>query len=128
MKLTVDGVCYTVFVESVRRTGVVKESKVSGDLKSGTRFRDIVGTYYHYELSVATDRLSPTEYDALYDVLTSPTPSHAVALPYGRNGVLEFDAYIEQVNDDLLADHETERVWGNLTIKFKAKAPQRRPI
>ena len=127
MKLTIDGITYDVFVSSLSRNANIKESKLSGDVKSGNRFRDIVGTYYNYEMEIATDRLSPTDYDALYEVLTAPQASHTVSLPYGRTGVMEFDAYIQSVGDELKRDENPERAWSNLSVAFTAKRPQRRP-
>lgn len=126
MKFTVDGIEYNVLVTSLSRSGKVKESKLSGDVKSGNRFRDIIGTYYNYEMEIGTDRLSPADYDSLYEVLTAPVESHTVSLPYGRNGTMEFEAYIQQVDDDLKRD-DAERMWAGMTVTFYAKRPQRRP-
>lgn len=127
MKFTVDGIEYNVLVTSLSRSGKVKESKLSGDVKSGNRFRDIIGTYYNYEMEIGTDRLSPADYDALYEVLTAPVESHTVALPYGRNGTMEFEAYVQQVDDDLKRDADAARMWAGMTVTFYAKRPQRRP-
>lgn len=127
MKLTVDGIEYDVLVTSLSRKGKVKESKLSGDVKSGNRFRDIIGTYYDYDMEIATDRLSPEDYDALYEVLTAPVESHTVSLPYGRNGSMEFEAYIQQASDKMKSDTIAGRTWSGLSVTFYAKKPQRRP-
>lgn len=127
MKITVDGKSYTVLVTSLSRRGSVKESKLSGDVKSGARFRDIIGTYYSYEMKIGTDRLSATDYDALYEVLSAPVESHKVSLPYGRSGTISFDAYVQTVDDELKSDTANGRVWEKLKVTFYAKAPQRRP-
>lgn len=127
MKLTLDGLEYDVFVSALSRKARIKESKLSGDVKSGNRFRDIVGTYYDYEMEIATDRLSPADYDALYEVLTAPQAAHIVSLPYGRTGMLEFEAYIQSVGDELKRENDPERAWSNLSVTFTAKRPQRRP-
>lgn len=127
MKLTVDGIEYDVLVTSLSRRGKIKESKLSGDVKSGNRFRDLIGTYYDYEMEIGTDRLSPEDYDALYEILTAPVESHTVSLPYGRSESMEFEAYIQTVDDNLKNDTTSGRVWGNLAVSFYAKKPQRRP-
>lgn len=126
MKLTVDNVQYNVLVTSLNRSARIKESKLSGDVKSGRHFRDLVGTYYDYDMEIATDRLSQAEYDSLYEALTAPVESHVVILPYGRTA-LQFDAYIQSVDDSCIADNGTDRLWGNLSVKFYAIKPQRRP-
>ena len=126
MIFTVDGLQYTAFVTELSRKATVKESKLSGDVKSGEHFRDIIGTYYDYTMKVGTDQLSETEYDALYELLTSPVESHTVILPYGRS-TLEFVAYIDSVSDTLKSDRNAGRNWTDLSISFHAKKPQRRP-
>lgn len=126
MKFTVDNVQYNALVTSLNRSARIKESKLSGDVKSGRHFRDLVGTYYDYDMEIATDRLSQAEYDSLYEALTAPVESHVVILPYGRT-TLQFDAYIQSVDDSYIADNGTDRLWGNLSVKFYAIKPQRRP-
>ena len=126
MKFTVDNVQYNALVTSLNRSARIKESKLSGDVKSGRHFRDLVGTYYDYDMEIATDRLSQAEYDSLYEALTAPVESHVVILPYGRT-TLQFDAYIQCVGDSYIADNGTDRLWGNLSVKFYAIKPQRRP-
>ena len=126
MKFTVDNVQYNALVTSLNRSARIKESKLSGDVKSGRHFRDLVGTYYDYDMEIATDRLSQVEYDSLYEALTAPVESHVVILPYGRT-TLQFDAYIQSVDDSYIADNGADRLWGNLSVKFYAIKPQRRP-
>ena len=126
MKFTVDNVQYNALVTSLNRSARIKESKLSGDVKSGRHFRDLVGTYYDYDMEIATDRLSQAESDSLYEALTAPVESHVVILPYGRT-TLQFDAYIQSVGDSYIADNGTDRLWGNLSVKFYAIKPQRRP-
>ena len=126
MKFTVDNVQYNALVTSLNRSARIKESKLSGDVKSGRHFRDLVGTYYDYDMEIATDRLSRAEYDSLYEALTAPVESHVVILPYGRT-TLQFDAYVQSVDDSYIADNGTDRLWGNLSVKFYAIKPQRRP-
>ena len=116
MKFSIDGQEFNVIVTELARKGRVSESKLSGDVKSGAHFRDIIGTYYESE----------TEYDALFEILTAPVESHEVVLPYGA-GTLSFRAYIEDTSDSMTADNGKTRRWGNLSVQFYAQKPQRRP-
>ena len=77
MKFSIDGQEFNVIVTELARKGRVSESKLSGDVKSGAHFRDIIGTYYDYEMTVGSNALSETEYDALFEILTAPVESHA---------------------------------------------------
>ena len=108
MKFSIDGQEFNVIVTELARKGRVSESKLSGDVKSGAHFRDIIGTYYDYEM------------------LTAPVESHEVVLPYGA-GTLSFRAYIEDTSDSMTADNGKTRRWGNLSVQFYAQKPQRRP-
>lgn len=126
MKFTIDDQEFNVIVTELNRNGKVKESKLSGDVKSGAHFRDIIGTYYDYEMTIGSNALSEVEYDALYEILSAPVEFHKVTLPYGSR-VLTFQAYIEDTSDSLTADNGKTRRWGNLSVRFYAQKPQRRP-
>ena len=78
--------------------------------------------YYVLDSPIASD----AEYDALYEILTAPVEFHRVTLPYSSH-VLTFQAYIEDTSDSLTADNGKTRRWGNLSVRFYAQKPQRRP-
>lgn len=127
MKFSVEGREFDVFVTSLSRSARIVESKLSGDVRSGEHFRDIVGTYYDYDITIGTDALNEKEYDDLYEALTAPAESRVVVLPYGRD-VMEFEAYVEAVSDTLTSRRKGTSRWGELEVKFYAKRPQRRPM
>lgn len=126
MKFTVDGVVYNAFVTELSRSIRVVESDLSGDVMSGEHFRDMVGSYCDYSMTIGTDSLSPEEYDALVEVLADPKEFHTVILPYGRS-TLEFEAYIEEISDSLKSDRNGKKNWTDLSVGFYAKKPYRRP-
>lgn len=126
MKFKVEGREFNVFVTELSRTARVEESSLSGDVRSGEHFRDMVGTYYDYDMTIGTDSLSETEYDDLYETLTAPVESRVVELPYGRGSIV-FEAYIDSVGDKLVSKRKGMARWGELDVKFRAKRPQRRP-
>ena len=124
---TIDGVGYPgVGVESLTRSALIKDGQNAGELMSGEYERDLVGTYYHYTLVLSGMEPGSQDYDAMYEVLTAPVNSHQVVMPYGQ-GTLSFQAYIQNAGDALIAMTDTENWWGNLTIQFMAKRPQRIP-
>ena len=124
---TIDGVGYPgVGVESLTRSALIKDGQNAGELMSGEYERDLVGIYYHYTLVLSGMETGSTDYDAMYEVLTAPVNSHQVVMPYGQ-GTLSFQAYIQNAGDALIAMTDTENWWGNLTIQFMAKRPQRIP-
>lgn len=123
---TVDGVSYRVRVPSggLKRSFQVLDGKNAGRLLSGTMERDIIGTFYNYQLQIERDGASLSEYDQLYEVLSSPTSFHSVTFPYGQE-TLTFQAYVTEGSDNLLRQMKGKNYWTGLTIQFVAKSPQR---
>ena len=124
---TVDGVAYdvTVPVGGLTRSFQVLDGENAGRVLSGDMERDIIGTYYNYELKIETDKTSLAEYDRLYDVLSAPQDFHTLTIPYGQQ-TLTFRAYITSGKDSLLRRAGGKNYWTGLSVQFVAKAPQRR--
>ncbi len=124
--LRVDGVLYpNVHIASCKRDGEVLDGPNSGRVMSGTMFRDVIGTYYNYTMQIDTDEASLAEYDALYEVLTSPAKYHIVQMPYGQ-GAISFQAYVSSVTDELVSVRPGGNKWGGMSMKFVAMSPYRR--
>ena len=125
---TVDGVEYrNIHVLSIKRSFAVLDGDNVGRTMDGAMRRDIIGTYYNYSLEIDPEGSRPDEYDSLYEVLSSPEDSHEVSFPYGR-GVISFQAYVANGEDELFDMFNGENRWNNLTINFIAMSPQRRPL
>lgn len=126
---SVDGVAYPgVFIKSpIHRSFNVLDGENAGRTLDGRMQRDIIGTYYTYRLEFDSRLSDPAEYDALFEALSAPVNSHKIVVPYGQ-GVLEFEAYVANGEDDLSRIYRNEsRKWDNLTINFVSMEPQRRP-
>lgn len=131
MKLSifsVDGVAYPgVNVVSLKRSFSVLDGSNAGRTMDGAMQRDIIGTYYNYSLEIASDFSSPEEYDALYEVLSSPENSHTLVIPYAQE-TLTFQAYVANGEDELFHIYNGLNKWDGLAINFVAMKPQRRPL
>lgn len=122
--LEIDGHSYNVAVTGIKRKAAVLDGKNAGRVLSGRMVRDIIGTYYNYDVSFGTSLLSPTDYDALYELLTAPVDYHTIIIPYGQES-LTFQAYVANASDTLRRITENYNHWGDLTITFTAMEPQR---
>lgn len=123
---TVDGISYNVIVTSLKRSFQVLDTDKAGRAKSGSMIRDIIGTYYNYSIEIEPHSGAYSEYDRLYEVLSSPDKDfHTVTFPYGQD-TLTFKAYVTDGEDELLVRDNGNR-WSGLTLKFVAKKPQRKP-
>ena len=122
--VTIDGASFDVGVKYIKRQARIEDGPNAGNSKRGDWIRDVYGTYYDYILAFDTSAgLSRADYDTLYSILTAPVEFHTLAVPYGQN-TLSFTAGITGAEDNvILMDDGT--VWGNLSITFRAKSPQR---
>ena len=122
--VTIDGTPFDVGVAYIKRQARIPDGPNAGESKRGDWIRDVYGTFYDYILAFDTSvGLSKEDYDTLYNVLTSPVEFHTLVVPYGQT-TLTFYAGITGAEDNvILMDDGT--VWGNLSITFRAKAPQR---
>ena len=122
--VTIDGASFDVGVEYIKRQARIEDGPNAGNSKRGDWIRDVYGTYYDYILAFDTSAgLTRADYDTLYSVLTAPVEFHTLVVPYGQS-TLSFTAGITGAEDNvILMDDGT--VWGNLSITFRAKSPQR---
>lgn len=112
-----------VGVESLKRSFRIPDGTNAGDMLSGDYERDLVGTYYDYDLVITTSDLAVNEYDALFEALSAPVNSHMVEMPYGMTSIT-FEAMIEGGDDELIP-MDDGTWWGNLNVTIRAKKPQR---
>ena len=122
--VTIDGASFDVGVEYIKRQARIEDGPNAGNSKRGDWIRAVYGTYYDYILAFDTSAgLSRADYDTLYSILTAPVEFHTLVVPYGQS-TLSFAAGITGAEDNvILMDDGT--VWGNLSITFRAKSPQR---
>ena len=122
--VTIDDTSFDVGVEYIKRQARIEDGPNAGNSKRGDWIRDVYGTFYDYILAFDTSSgLSKEDYDTLYDTLTAPVEFHTLVVPYGQS-TLSFEAGITGAEDNvILMDDGT--VWGNLSITFRAKSPQR---
>ena len=122
--VTIDGTSFDVGVEYIKRQARIEDGPNAGNSKRGDWIRDVYGTFYDYILTFDTSSgLSREDYDTMYGILTAPVEFHTLVVPYGQS-TLSFQAGITGAEDNvILMDDGT--VWGNLSITFRAKSPQR---
>ena len=122
--VTIDGASFDVGVEYIKRQARIEDGPNAGNSKRGDWIRDVYGTYYDYILAFDSSAgMTRADYETLYSILTAPVEFHTLVVPYGQS-TLSFTAGITGAEDNvILMDDGT--VWGNLSITFRAKSPQR---
>lgn len=125
-KLTLDGTKYNhLGLGALKRTASIMEDGNSGWTLNGQYKRSIIGTLYSYSFVVyQQDDAYADEYDAVYEILTAPTNTHTIKVPYGQ-GEIELTVYITGVDDTLRWDDGHGRMWGAMNVNCLAQAPSR---
>jgi hypothetical protein len=125
--LKIDGTEYAkTNVYSLKRSADVLD-KYAQRTEDGELHREVIGTYYNYDLELGCDDTS--EYNRLFDALAEPTASHTIYIPCddGGNTSQTFEAYISSVKDEVnIIDYDGTTHWKNLTCKFTAMKPTRK--
>lgn len=123
--ITIDNVQYDVFTkaESIKRTFGFREGKNAGIALAGNEILDTIGTLYSYTMTIEPNLTKESDYDALYQVLSSPNRIHTVTVPYGSgNGSMTFQCKIQSGSDSY---NWKNKVWRHLDVSFVPIAPQR---
>ena len=91
----------------------------------GDLYSELIGTYPRYKYEI--DCRTPEDYSRLYEKLTEPVPFHDVIVP-GTDYDYPFRCYMGSIEDKLVRQRNGKNYWSSLTVEFKAKAPNRRPL
>ena len=121
---SVDGKYYDVLIGNIKRSARIEEGDESGTLLNGSYDRDLIGTYYDYDVEFGVNKLNPSDYDELYECLTEPTDYHIITLPYGQS-TLTFKAYISDVSDEYVKVLAGNKLWKGMSVSFTAQAPSK---
>lgn len=125
----IDGINYNIMIpeNGIKRSFSIADTDNAGRLLNGTMVRDIIGTYYNYNIMFETKYLSTAEYDDLYTKLSAPVDYHIITVPYGQE-TLTFQAYITSGSDTLRKVRNNTNNWTGLSVDFIAISPQRTPL
>lgn len=124
---SIDEVEYdNVMVSKLSRKFEIRDGNNAGTSINGKSIRDIIGTYISYEVTLDPSLMNASEYDSLYNIITSPVPYHTVKFPYGQTEY-EFEAEITSGSDDLILLEPNYNLWDGLKITFSAISPNRIP-
>lgn len=110
--ITIDNNTYEVGIIKVTRKASQNIESLGTTLDLRKHY-DIKGTYYDYEVELATTKLNLVDYDNLYEVITTPQESHTVTMPYGQS-TLTFEARISVASDSLVSSYTTFKKWRNI--------------
>lgn len=126
--ITMDGVTYsTLHVVKLVRSFSVLDGENAGRVMSGAMERDVIGTFYNYQVEIDPDAASRADYDAFFYAISAPVDSHTLIVPFAQS-TLTFQAYVTQGQDELTLMEDAANRWENLSFSFIAMAPARTPV
>lgn len=121
-----DGVAYNVHVTQLSRSFSILEGDNSGRTQDGGLFRDVVGTYYNYSMTVEPRDGDNAAMDAFWEAISQPEVSHVCVFPYGQSTLTQ-RMYVTGGEQNLRRLTPKANHWGELSIAFTALSPKVTP-
>ena len=121
-----DGVAYNVRVTKLTRKFSVLDSDKTGRTQSGTMYRDIIGTFYNYAMTVEQRGNDVESMDLFWDAISQPSISHVCVFPYGQDTLTQ-QMYITSGEQNIRDVGPKQTTWGEIQLSFIAMTPRRMP-
>lgn len=121
-----DGVAYNVSVTSLKRSFSVLDTDKSGRTQDGEMYRDIIGTFYNFEMTVQQRGGNAADLDAFWDAISQPSVSHVCTFPYNQTTITQ-RMYVTGGEQSIRLLQADKTHWDGLTVKFIAMAPRVTP-
>lgn len=121
-----DGVAYNVHVSKLVRKFSVLDTDKSGRTLDGEMYRDPVGTFYNYSMTVSPKDGDTASMDAFWDAISKPVASHVCTFPYGQTTLTQ-RMYITSGEQGVVRIVGNKTHWGEMSINFIAMSPKVTP-
>ena len=117
-----DGEPYNVNVTKLTRKFSVLDSDKTGRTQNGAMYRDPIGTFYNYTITVDSKDGDVAALDAFWEAISKPDKSHECVFPYGQDTLTQ-KMYVTsgEQNLDLISD---KNHWGEISVNFIAMKPK----
>lgn len=118
-----DGKAYNLRVSKLTRKFSVLDTGKSGRTQNGAMYRDVIGTYYNYSMTVEQCGQDYEAMDTFWEAISQPEKSHVCVFPYNQE-TLSQQMYITSGEQTLLSRTEKRTMWGEITLSFIAMSPK----
>ena len=118
-----DGVAYNVIVSKLTRKFSIQDTSKTGRTQSGNMYRDVIGTFYNYSMTVEQRGDDAASLDAFWEAISQPVDSHVCVFPYGQKTLTQ-RMYITSGEQDIVSRTPERTDWGILNVSFIAMSPK----
>lgn len=118
----IDGTGYRVHVLKLTRAFSVLDTERTGRTMDGQMYREPIGTFYNYTMTVAPAGDSQ-DLEKFWEVISQPRSSHDCCFPYGQK-TLSQKMYITSGEQELIRWDRDGNFWGEITVNFIAMGPK----
>lgn len=119
----VNGKEYNVHVMSLTQNFTVKDAADMEYTQDGGIYRDPLGTYYNYTMTIAEKDGDREALDAFFDEISKPVKSHVCVFPHNQVTMTQ-NMYVTSGGRSIRRLKENATHWGEVTINFVAMAPK----
>lgn len=120
-KIIIDGKEYDVAIVAMKRRADILD-KSANRSEDGVLHREVIGTFYNYELRLYCRPQDMDTYNELWWVLSAPVASHVVELPHDH---YSFDGYFSSIEDLVQRITDDGAIYKGLSCKLTAMRPRR---
>lgn len=118
-----DNVAYNVDVTALTRKFSILETGSGGRTQDGGLYRDVLGTYYNYSMTLEPRDGDMGAMEALWEAVSRPAVSHVCRFPFGQRTLTQ-RMYVTGGEQGLRRMTPGKNHWGELTLEFTALAPE----
>lgn len=122
-QFVMDGETYNVQVMKLTRNFEIKEAFASKYTQSGDIYRDLVGTYYNYTMTVRERNGDREALDAFWNAISKAVASHNCVFPYNQSTISQ-KMYVKNGSQDIGRLYPDGAAWKDITVQFVAKEPK----
>lgn len=97
MWFSVDGIIWTLPCD-IKRSVRVEESDLSGQMISGAMSRDVIGTYFDYDVALVPNPQDMESYYEMFNKLSEPVGGHVFIFPFNGN-TIQLNSKVESLKD-----------------------------
>lgn len=123
---TMDGEAYNVRVSELTRKFSVQDTDNAGRTQNGDMYREIIGTFYNYSMTVEQMGDDRAAMDRFWEAISQPVKSHVCVFPYNQKTITQ-RMYITGGQQQLIDMNSKRKRWGPIQVSCIAMTAKVKP-